>query len=180
MNLSLLRRAPALLRATARPAATMVRTNAWDSPRCRRSRAALHIVAQGLHRHIRGECGIRRQPMGRAELDREARQRITFVTEIFTAATQGRTMPTAVEELPRTSTASSVVLDGHSLKIEDLAAIARARPALAVHPDAVARINKCRDLLERKIRAHEVMYGVNTGIGELSEVILTPEQAAKF
>src|SRR5664280_845361 len=37
--------------------------------------------------------------------------------EIFTAATQGRTMPTAVEELPRTSTASSVVLDGHSLKI---------------------------------------------------------------
>ena len=89
-------------------------------------------------------------------------------------------MTTAVEELPRTSTASGVVLDGHSLKIEDLAAIARDRHAIEVHPDAVARINKCRDLLERKIRAHEVMYGVNTGIGELSEVILTPEQAAKF
>jgi histidine ammonia-lyase len=89
-------------------------------------------------------------------------------------------MTTAVQELPRTSTASAVVLDGHSLKIEDLAAIARDRHAIEVHPDAIARINKCRDLLERKIRAHEVMYGVNTGIGELSEVILTPEQAAKF
>ena len=89
-------------------------------------------------------------------------------------------MSTAVEELPRTQTATTVVLDGHSLKIEDLAAIARDRHAIEIHPDAIARIDKCRDLLERKIRAREIMYGVNTGIGELSEVILTPEQVEKF
>ena len=71
-------------------------------------------------------------------------------------------MTTAVEELPRTSTASAVVLDGHSLKIEDLVAIARDRQAIEVHPDAIARIDKCRDLLERKMRASEIMYGVNT------------------
>ena len=45
---------------------------------------------------------------------------------------------------------------------------------------AVARIDKCRGLLERKIRAGEIMYGVNTGIGELAEVVLTPEQVEKF
>jgi histidine ammonia-lyase len=71
-------------------------------------------------------------------------------------------------------------LDGHSLKIEDVAAIARHRQPIQLHPDAVARIDKCRDLLERKIRAREIMYGVNTGIGELSEVVLTPEQAEQF
>ncbi len=74
----------------------------------------------------------------------------------------------------------AVVLDGHSLNIEDVARIARYREKIALHPDAVARINKCRALLERKIAAHEIMYGVNTGIGELANVVLTPEQVEKF
>ena len=89
-------------------------------------------------------------------------------------------MSTLVEELPAVQTQQAVVLDGHSLTIEDVAAIARDRKALELHPDAVARIDKCRELLERKIRAREIMYGVNTGIGELSEVVLTPEQVERF
>ncbi len=35
-------------------------------------------------------------------------------------------------------------------------------------------------MLEEKIRAHEIMYGVNTGIGEFSEVVLTDEQVQQF
>ena len=31
-------------------------------------------------------------------------------------------------------------------------------------------------MLEKKIVAHEIMYGVNTGIGEFSEVVLNDEQ----
>ena len=73
-----------------------------------------------------------------------------------------------------------IVLDGHSLAIEDVVAIARNRQKISLHPDAIARINKCRDLLERKISKREIMYGVNTGIGELSEVVLTPEQVEKY
>ncbi|HYL16298.1 MAG TPA: aromatic amino acid lyase, partial [Terriglobales bacterium] len=72
------------------------------------------------------------------------------------------------------------VLDGHSLTIEDVVAIARNRRPIELQPDAIVRINKCRDLLERKIKAREIMYGVNTGIGELSEVVLTPEQVEKY
>jgi histidine ammonia-lyase len=89
-------------------------------------------------------------------------------------------MSAIVEELPSIQTENKVVLDGHSLTIEDVAAIARDRKRLELHPDAIARIDKCRALLERKISAREIMYGVNTGIGELSEVILTPEQVEKF
>ena len=74
----------------------------------------------------------------------------------------------------------TLVLDGHSLKIEDVVQIARNRAPIKLHDDAIARIHKCRALLERKIKAREIMYGVNTGIGELSEVVLTPEQAEQF
>ena len=35
-------------------------------------------------------------------------------------------------------------------------------------------------MLEKKIVAHEIMYGVNTGIGEFSEVVLTDEQVQQF
>jgi histidine ammonia-lyase len=73
-----------------------------------------------------------------------------------------------------------VVLDGHSLKAEDVVRIARNREKVALHPEAVARIDKCRGLLERKIKAREIMYGVNTGIGELSEVVLAPDQVERF
>ncbi len=66
------------------------------------------------------------------------------------------------------------------MTIEDVAAIARNRQKVAFHPDAISRINKCRNLLERKIQSREIMYGVNTGIGELSEVVLTPEQVAQY
>lgn len=75
---------------------------------------------------------------------------------------------------------TKIVLDGHSLTIEDVAAVARDRRAVSLDPEASARITKCRGLLERKIQSREIMYGVNTGIGELSEVVLTPEQVEKF
>jgi histidine ammonia-lyase len=72
------------------------------------------------------------------------------------------------------------LLDGHSLTIEDVARIARRRDKIGLSEEAAARIEKCRELLERKIRAREIMYGVNTGIGELSEVVLTPEQVENY
>ena len=35
-------------------------------------------------------------------------------------------------------------------------------------------------MLEQKVEAHEIMYGVNTGIGEFSEVVLNDDQVKDF
>ena len=59
----------------------------------------------------------------------------------------------------------SVILDGSNLTIEKLVAIARHNEKVELHPDALERIKICRAMLEEKIKAHEIMYGVNTGIG---------------
>ncbi|MCU0505861.1 MAG: aromatic amino acid ammonia-lyase [Chloroflexi bacterium] len=74
----------------------------------------------------------------------------------------------------------SIVLDGTSLTLEKLAAIARDGEQVALDPAALDRIAANRAMLEEKIAAHEIMYGVNTGIGEFSEVVLTDEQVAQF
>ncbi|MFN3694304.1 MAG: aromatic amino acid lyase, partial [Ignavibacterium sp.] len=74
----------------------------------------------------------------------------------------------------------SIVLDGSNLTIEKLVAIARYKEKVEISPQALERIKVCRAMLEEKIQAHEIMYGVNTGIGEFSEVVLTDEQVKDF
>jgi len=74
----------------------------------------------------------------------------------------------------------SIILDGTGLTIEDIVKVARHKEKIALHTEAKNRIKKCRSMLEKKIKAKEIMYGVNTGIGEFSEVVLSDEQIEKF
>ncbi len=74
----------------------------------------------------------------------------------------------------------AVVLTGKNLTIEDVEAVARRNEKVKLHEDAVARIEKCRGFIEERIEAGEIMYGVNTGIGEFSEVVLTDDQVKQF
>jgi histidine ammonia-lyase len=73
-----------------------------------------------------------------------------------------------------------IVIDGHSLSIERLVRIAREGEKVSLDPAALERIKVCRAMLEEKLKAHEIMYGTNTGIGEFSEVVLDDEQVKKF
>jgi histidine ammonia-lyase len=74
----------------------------------------------------------------------------------------------------------AIVLNGSGLTIEDVVRVARHGEPVALSPEALARIAACRGMLQRKIDAREIMYGVNTGIGEFSEVVLTDEQVQQF
>lgn len=74
----------------------------------------------------------------------------------------------------------TVVLNGESLKIEDVVRVARQGEKVEIASDSIAKIKKCRSMLEKKILAHEVMYGINTGIGELAEVVLNDDQVSEF
>ena len=74
----------------------------------------------------------------------------------------------------------AIVLDGRSLTIEDVVKVARQQEKVEVSPEAWDRIKKCRAFLQQNIDSRTVMYGVNTGIGELAEVALTDEQVKQF
>jgi len=74
----------------------------------------------------------------------------------------------------------SLVIRGSGLKVEDVVRVARHGEKISLDPEAIKRIERCREMLEVKIRAREIMYGVNTGIGEFSEVVLTPEQVEQY
>ena len=73
-----------------------------------------------------------------------------------------------------------ITITGANLTVENLVKVARFHEKVELHPDAVKRINACRAMLEKKIVAKEIMYGVNTGIGEFSEVVLNDDQVKDF
>ena len=66
----------------------------------------------------------------------------------------------------------TVRLDGETLTIERLVGVARDNENVEVTEKSWKRIEECRSMLQNKIDDHEIMYGITTGIGEFSEVIL--------
>jgi histidine ammonia-lyase len=74
----------------------------------------------------------------------------------------------------------AVHVDGKSLRIENVVAVARHGEEVVITPEALDRIRACRAMIERKLAANETMYGTNTGIGELSEMKLNDDQIRQF
>ena len=74
----------------------------------------------------------------------------------------------------------ALILDGTGLTIEKVVDVARKGEKVELSPEAEERIKKCRAMLERKLEAREIMYGVNTGIGEFSETLLSDEKVKQF
>jgi histidine ammonia-lyase len=74
----------------------------------------------------------------------------------------------------------TITIDGFGLTIEKVVQVARFGEEVELAPEALERIKVCRAMLEEKIEAHEIMYGVNTGIGEFSEVVLDDDQVKQF
>jgi histidine ammonia-lyase len=74
----------------------------------------------------------------------------------------------------------SIIITGNNLTIEEVHDAAFGKEKVELHPDAGERIKSCRAFIEKKIEQREIMYGVNTGIGEFSEIVLTDEQVKQF
>jgi histidine ammonia-lyase len=74
----------------------------------------------------------------------------------------------------------TISISGKGLTIEDIVEVARHNAGIELSAESKEKILKCRAMLEKKIVAREIMYGVNTGIGEFSEVVLNDDQIKDF
>ena len=75
---------------------------------------------------------------------------------------------------------NTLFISGSKLSINDVHEVARNNKPVKLSDEAVSRIQTCRQMIENKINAGEIMYGINTGIGEFSEVILNDDQVKDF
>ena len=71
-----------------------------------------------------------------------------------------------------------LLLDGRSLQIADVMAVADGVLAVGLAPEARARMQVTRDVVDRAVARAEPVYGINTGFGKLSEVTIAGDQLA--
>ena len=72
------------------------------------------------------------------------------------------------------------IITGYGLTVEDVVNVARNNQKVELHEDAIEKIKVCRKMVETKIANDETMYGINTGIGEFSEVKLNEQEIKDF
>ncbi len=64
----------------------------------------------------------------------------------------------------------NLILDGKSLRVEDVHNAATTRATISISPSAKKAIQSSRNLVEEWVKKGEVVYGVTTGFGEFSNV----------
>ncbi|MFN2304273.1 MAG: histidine ammonia-lyase [Anaerolineales bacterium] len=73
-----------------------------------------------------------------------------------------------------------ITIDGKSLTIEDIVAVARFGAEVVLAPSAKVAIQRSRGWVEEIIKQSEPVYGINTGFGLFSEQAIASQDSAKL
>lgn len=73
-----------------------------------------------------------------------------------------------------------VLLDGDTLRLEEVQAVARGWARAELAPSARERVRRARALVEERLSDGEPHYGINTGFGTLAEVRIAPEDLRRL
>jgi histidine ammonia-lyase len=71
-------------------------------------------------------------------------------------------------------------LTGYNLTVDNLVKIARKNEKISITETSWTKIKKAREFLNKKVTDKQVIYGVNTGIGEFSEIVLDDDKLNDF
>lgn len=75
-------------------------------------------------------------------------------------------------------TMAKVFIDGETLTIEDVVAVARDGAKVEIPLRVRGKVEKCRQVLEKFVEERKVVYGVTTGFGALGSVVI-PQESVK-
>lgn len=67
-------------------------------------------------------------------------------------------------------------IDGSNLNIDKVVQVARNHTEVELLPEARDKMNRSRDLIEAILAEKKVVYGVNTGFGQLSDVSISEDE----
>lgn len=73
-----------------------------------------------------------------------------------------------------------ILLDGHSLTIEDLVAIAHGGARVGIADAAAAQVRRARAIVDGHAAGTAPVYGINTGFGSLAEVAIPREKLGEL
>jgi histidine ammonia-lyase len=72
----------------------------------------------------------------------------------------------------------TVYIDGHSLGIKETVLVARYGARVEIRPEAFERVAASRAVVDRCIDEGLVSYGISTGFGKFSDILISPDENA--
>lgn len=72
-------------------------------------------------------------------------------------------------------TGKTIIITGEHLTIEDIVKVARYRYDVRLSEVAKERIRSCRKVVDKIVKDSELVYGITTGFGSLSNVVISEE-----
>lgn len=73
-----------------------------------------------------------------------------------------------------------MIIDGHSLTIEDVVKVAVGREKVELSRDAVGQIKNSRKYVEKIIENEDIVYGITTGFGKFCNVTISKEDSRRL
>ncbi len=73
-----------------------------------------------------------------------------------------------------------ILIDGNSLGLEQFIEVTRNRQRVRLAEEAVIKVNKSRELVEKYVRDNKVEYGITTGFGKFSDVTISREKTKEL
>ena len=70
-----------------------------------------------------------------------------------------------------------VVLDGHDLTLEEFVAVSRFDRKVSISDQVLEKMQASRDLVKKIVEENQITYGITTGFGELSKIVVDKESS---
>lgn len=71
---------------------------------------------------------------------------------------------------------NKVIIDGNSLTIEDFINVVRKKYVVELSEEAVERVVKSREVVDKFVNEEKVVYGITTGFGKFSDVVISKDE----
>jgi histidine ammonia-lyase len=71
-------------------------------------------------------------------------------------------------------------LDGRPLTLAEIESVSSARRTVTIAPEAIAKVVRSREVIERILETGQTVYGVNTGFGKLADVLIPAGSLAQL
>lgn len=70
-----------------------------------------------------------------------------------------------------------ILLDGENLTLDQFIEVTRKLVEVEIEPKAIEKINEARDLVDKYVDEEKVIYGITTGFGKFSDVVINKDEA---
>ncbi|MGC5325066.1 histidine ammonia-lyase [Brevibacillus sp. SYSU BS000544] len=77
-----------------------------------------------------------------------------------------------------TNTQNKIALDGMNITIEQIVSVARYGTRIELSQEAVSKVQRSRQMVEEMVQNQKVVYGITTGFGKFSDVVIPQEDVS--